>query len=98
MDLGTYFLIALAVFVTINILSFGVYRNDKMKARRNQWRTSEAALLVWALFGPYGAYLAMKRYRHKTRQAKFLLVPIFLIVETGAITFLALRYFSIPFL
>jgi uncharacterized membrane protein YsdA (DUF1294 family) len=90
----TYLLIALAALMAVNGASFLVYRADKLRARRNEWRTSEAALLVWAFIGPYGAYLAMKRYRHKTKHAKFLLVPIFLVLETGLIVFMVLRYMT----
>ena len=98
MNVNTYFLIAMAVLIAVNGVSFLLYRSDKLRARRNQWRTSETALLLWALVGPYGAYLAMRRYRHKTRHAKFLLVPIFLVLETGLIVFLVLRYAAIPYL
>jgi uncharacterized membrane protein YsdA (DUF1294 family) len=98
MNMNTYFLIAMAALIAVNGVSFLLYRGDKLRAKRNQWRTSETALLVWALIGPYGAFLAMRRYRHKTRHAKFLLVPIFMVLETGLIVFLVLRYAAIPYL
>jgi uncharacterized membrane protein YsdA (DUF1294 family) len=95
MNVNTYFLILLAALIAVNGVSFFLYRGDKLRARRNEWRASEMGLLVWALIGPYGAYLAMQRYRHKTKHAKFLLVPIFLVLETGLIVFLFLRYMTI---
>ncbi|MGD0818954.1 MAG: DUF1294 domain-containing protein [Methanomassiliicoccales archaeon] len=76
---STYLLIALATFAVINGASFLLYRGDKLRAKRNEWRTPEARLLIVAFFGPYGALWAMRRYRHKTKHAKFLLVPVFLI-------------------
>jgi uncharacterized membrane protein YsdA (DUF1294 family) len=88
----TYLLVALAAFVVVNGAAFLLFRRDKLKAKRSGWRTSEARLLLAALIGPYGAFLAMRRYRHKTQHAKFLLVPVFLIVQTGLIVFLVMHY------
>ena len=89
---GTYLAIALAVIAAVNGASFLLFRGDKLRAKRDQWRTSEGKLLLTALAGPYGAFWAMRRYRHKTRHAKFFLVPIFLILQTGLILFLVTRY------
>jgi uncharacterized membrane protein YsdA (DUF1294 family) len=89
---GTYLAIALAVIASVNGASFLLFRGDKLRAKRDQWRTSEGKLLLTALAGPYGAFWAMRRYRHKTRHAKFFLVPIFLILQTGLILFLVMRY------
>jgi uncharacterized membrane protein YsdA (DUF1294 family) len=88
----TYLAIALAAFVVVNVASFLLFRGDKLRAKRNEWRTPEGRLLLVALLGPYGAFLAMRRYRHKTKHAKFLLVPIFLILQTGMGVFLVMRY------
>lgn len=87
----TYLLMALAAFAVVNGASFFLFRGDKYRAKRNEWRTPEAKLLLAAFFGPYGAYLAMRRYRHKTKHAKFLLVPLFLILQSGLIVFLVFR-------
>ncbi len=89
---STHILIALVAFVVVNAASFFLFRSDKLRAKRNEWRTSEGKLLLLSLFGPYGAYLAMHKYRHKTKHAKFLLVPLFLILQTGLIVFLIMRY------
>jgi uncharacterized membrane protein YsdA (DUF1294 family) len=89
---STYLLMAAVVFASVNGASFLLFRKDKLQAKRRQWRTPEARLLVSALVGPYGAFWAMRRYRHKTRQAKFLLVPVFLVLQTGLIAFLVMRY------
>ena len=87
----TYLAIASATFALVNAVSFLLFRGDKLKAKRGEWRTPEGRLLLAALFGPYGAYLAMLKYRHKTKHAKFLLVPFFLILQTGSIVFLVMR-------
>ena len=88
----TYLAVALAAFMVVNGAAFLLFRRDKLKARNSEWRTPEARLLLTALIGPYGAYLAMRRYRHKTKHAKFFLVPVFLILQTGLIVFLVMRY------
>jgi uncharacterized membrane protein YsdA (DUF1294 family) len=90
-----YLLIALVIFVLVNGASFLLYRKDKLRARSNGWRTPEGRLLIAALIGPYGAYLAMLKYRHKTKHAKFLLVPAFLILQTALFVFLVMRYFNL---
>jgi len=64
---------------------FGV---DKLKSMSGGWRISEARLLLVALFGPFGAYAAMLLFRHKTRKIKFLLVPLFMFIQLGAILYL----------
>lgn len=69
--------------IILNILAFLLYRGDKKKAIRGKWRTSERALLLFSLIGPFGAFIAMRMYHHKTRKLKFVLVPIFMILQIG---------------
>jgi uncharacterized membrane protein YsdA (DUF1294 family) len=88
----TYLLVALAILILTNVVSFLMFRRDKLTARRGGWRTPESRLLLAAFFGPYGGYLAMLKYRHKTKHAKFFLVPIFLILQTALFVFLSMRY------
>jgi len=57
---------------------FGV---DKLQSKKRGWRIPESRLLLAAFFGPFGAYAGMLLFRHKTRKIKFLLVPIFLIIQ-----------------
>jgi uncharacterized membrane protein YsdA (DUF1294 family) len=87
-----YFLLLLAV---LNGIAFLFYFIDKKKAENNSWRTSERTLLMWGLIGPFGAYLAMRMFRHKTQKTKFLLVPIFLAVQLVLITFIVATYFPV---
>jgi len=79
-DLNRYFL---ALYLLVNIISFVLFANDKRKARNKNWRTRESVLLTSAFFGPFGAYAAMKIFRHKTQKNKFYLVPFFLLMHTG---------------
>lgn len=71
----------LAVLALVNALSFLAYGIDKVMAVKGGWRISEKNLLILALFGPFGAYAGMLLFRHKTRHAKFLLVPVFAILQ-----------------
>lgn len=73
--------ILLVIYAIINVLVFLVYGNDKRKAKKDLWRTSERTLLLLALLGPFGAYGAMKVFRHKTIKSNFRLVPVFVIVH-----------------
>jgi len=71
----------LIFIVILNIISLIFFGVDKLKSVRGQWRIPEMRLLVLALLGPFGAYTGMLLFRHKTRKAKFLLVPIFLFIQ-----------------
>jgi len=86
----TGFTLILALYVLVNVIAFFVYAYDKRKARNNTWRTSENTLLFIAFFGPFGAYGAMRMFRHKTQKIKFYLVPFFLIIHIVVIGYIAL--------
>ena len=72
---------ALAIYLfLINAVSFFLMLADKHKAKRKLWRIPENVLLSFAaLGGSFGAYIAMRLYRHKTRKPLFFIgIPIFL--------------------
>lgn len=76
-----------AVYGLVNVGIFILYGYDKMQARREQWRISEKNLLIGSIFGPFGAFLAMQIFRHKTQKMKFsLLIPAFMIIHVILIT------------
>jgi uncharacterized membrane protein YsdA (DUF1294 family) len=77
----TTLFIFLVILISINLTVFIFFAVDKGAARKNLRRTSERTLLFLAFFGPFGAYLAMKICRHKTRKSIFYLVPVFLFVQ-----------------
>jgi uncharacterized membrane protein YsdA (DUF1294 family) len=62
----------------IALLAFAI---DKLRARQNGWRISEATLLGLAFLGPFGAFGGMILFRHKTRKPGFLLVPACLLLH-----------------
>jgi uncharacterized membrane protein YsdA (DUF1294 family) len=73
------------MYAVINGCTFLVYALDKWRAKNNAWRIPEGALLLLALIGPFGAYGAMRMFRHKTQKMKFLLVPVFLVLHLAGI-------------
>jgi len=55
--------------LAVNLLAYVVYWWDKHRAQSGGRRISEKELLLWALAGGSpGAWLAMRRFRHKTRK------------------------------
>ena len=75
--------------VVINLVSFMMFGIDKYKARRGQWRISEATLLaVAAIAGSIGAWMGMKVWHHKTLHSKFRYgVPIILLVHIALMAY-----------
>jgi uncharacterized membrane protein YsdA (DUF1294 family) len=88
-------LVVIALYALANIFVFCLYAYDKHMARTGGWRIPERVLLVAALFGPFGAYGAMRVFRHKTQKIKFYLVPFFLILHIAGILYIAARLFNI---
>ena len=68
-------------FFLINIVTFVTFGIDKNLSKHNQLRVPESTLLLLsALGGALGGFLAMYIFRHKTQKAKFFLVVPMLIV------------------
>lgn len=80
------------VFIVVNGGSFVIFLNDKRRAENQTWRTPENTLLSWAFLGPFGAYAAMKISHHKTSKTKFLLVPLFLVLQLALAIYLLFNY------
>lgn len=68
----------------INALGFVLMLWDKHRARKKQWRISEATLLTTALLGgSAGCLLGMYTARHKIRKARFAIgIPLILFLQT----------------
>jgi uncharacterized membrane protein YsdA (DUF1294 family) len=65
----------IAIYSIVSILTFLVYRFDKLAAKRGQWRTKESTLLLLGLAcGWPGAVLAQRVLHHKSRKQSFQLV------------------------
>ncbi len=69
------------LLTAVNALSLAIFGMDKLSSMRHGWRVAESRLLLLALLGPFGAFAGMLIFRHKTRRVKFLLVPLFLVIQ-----------------
>jgi uncharacterized membrane protein YsdA (DUF1294 family) len=63
------------------VFVFIVFAADKDAARKNSWRVSERTLILLGMLGPFGAFGAMKIFRHKTQKIKFYLIPLFAVLQ-----------------
>ncbi len=74
----------------INTLTFLLYGIDKYKAKKNQWRISEATLLMMAVFGGrIGAWIGMRLWHHKTKHKKLKYgIPVIIIIQVGLVVYL----------
>jgi uncharacterized membrane protein YsdA (DUF1294 family) len=76
--------------VFINIVTFFVYYYDKSQAERGGWRISEKTLHILAFIGgSLGAFLGMKKFRHKTKKSSFKV--IFWLIITIQIIYIFLQ-------
>lgn len=65
-------IVVLALYVVASFVAFFAYAFDKSAAVRNQWRTQEATLHLFALVGGWpGALAAQRLLRHKSAKASF---------------------------
>lgn len=62
----------LALYLAASLVAFFAYAFDKSAAQRNQWRTQESTLHLFALLGGWpGALAAQRLLRHKSAKASF---------------------------
>ena len=75
--------IILGYLLAVNIATFLLYGIDKYKAKKNQWRISEATLLLMAAMGgSIGAWAGMRLWHHKTKHKKFKYgIPVIIIMQ-----------------
>ena len=79
----------IALIITVNVIVMLLFGYDKMRAREGGWRVSEKTLLLAAFVAPFGAAYGMRRYHHKTRHSKFLLVYLFMLFQIALAVYLA---------
>ncbi len=84
--------VIIVVLISFNTCVFILFTCDKNAARNNAKRISERTLIFLALIGPFGAYGAMKVFRHKTQKIKFYLVPVFAILHMILLTWSLVSY------
>lgn len=69
---GKLHVAVLVAYFLFSIVSFYLYRQDKIAAQHDRWRTSEATLHLADLLGGWpGALIAQRRYRHKSSKSSF---------------------------
>lgn len=76
--------------LAINALTFLLYGIDKYKAKKNQWRISEATLLTMAAIGgSIGAWAGMRIWHHKTMHKKFKYgIPLIIIMQIAVAVYM----------
>ena len=74
MDTPPLWQVIAAALAAVNAITFVLFGFDKRRARAGKRRVRERTLLAWCAAGgwPCG-FLAMRTFRHKTRDTKFLL-------------------------
>ena len=74
----------------INAIGWLIMLIDKEKAKKKQWRISEATLMtVAAIGGSLGSLIGMYQFRHKTKHTKFVVgIPLLLFLHVGLLMFL----------
>ena len=80
--------------LAINIATFFLYGIDKYKAKKNQWRISEATLLLMAVIGgSIGALAGMRLWHHKTMHKKFKYgIPVIIIMQVALAVYLLTNF------
>lgn len=87
------FTIYISYIIIMSVISFVIYKVDKVKAENKKWRIKESTLLGFGFFGgAAGALIAMKMFRHKTKHWYFWAINIFgLILHIGLATFIIFK-------
>lgn len=87
------FTIYISYIIIMSVISFVIYKVDKVKAENKKWRIKESTLLGFGFFGgAAGALTAMKLFRHKTKHWYFWAINIFgLILHIGLAIFIIFK-------
>jgi uncharacterized membrane protein YsdA (DUF1294 family) len=82
--------VILLYWLAINIVGFFLFGFDKLKAVRKERRVPEKRLfLIAALGGAAGAWIGMRKFRHKTKHASFTFgIPALLLLNIVCISLL----------
>ncbi|MBD2847239.1 DUF1294 domain-containing protein [Paenibacillus sp. IB182496] len=85
--------LAVGYLIVINAVACGMMRADKQRARQHRRRIPEKRLLLAAAVGgAAGAWLGMRRWRHKTKHAAFAAgLPLMTLAQAALLIWLAMR-------
>lgn len=84
MDIKHPIAVIIAVyFLIINIIGFAMAFSDKRKAEKGKRRIPEATLFfVSFIGGSVGMLIGMKKFRHKTKQKRFMIgIPLMIVCQ-----------------
>ena len=83
----------LIYLLAINLIGFLAMGFDKVKAKKNFWRTKEKTLFtIAAIGGSIGAIIGMYVFRHKTKHNSLVLgLPLILAVQIGILLYIIFR-------
>lgn len=91
MNTGWDVLWVLGAYLMANVAALVIYYADKRAASRMLRRVPERTMLLVALIGPFGALVAMRSFRHKTKKNKFLVVYLFALLHILLAAYLLTR-------
>jgi len=94
--MNTWLLPLSAIVAIINIFAFLLYAGDKCAAAFSWWRIPERKLIGAAILGPFGAYAAMRIFRHKIRNPRFSIVPVWLAVQVVSFSAILILLHPLP--
>jgi uncharacterized membrane protein YsdA (DUF1294 family)/cold shock CspA family protein len=64
--------IPLVLYIVMSLLTYSLYADDKVRAKRRQWRVSEQTLHLSELAGGWiGGFLAQRILRHKSQKPSY---------------------------
>jgi len=64
--------VVLPLYLSLSLLTFGLYAKDKFAAKKGGWRTPESTLHWFSLIGGWpGALIAQQLLRHKSKKQSF---------------------------
>ena len=71
------------VMAVMSLAAWFAYRSDKRRATAGEWRIAEAHLHLLELLGGWpGAFLAQRKFRHKTRKVSYQFAFIGIVNDT----------------
>ena len=89
--------IVFVVYILIvNVLAIILYGIDKRRSQRKMYRIPENTLLWMArLGGGVGSWLGIKKFHHKTKHKRFMIiVPLWTVLWVAAIVYTIVKYYS----
>jgi uncharacterized membrane protein YsdA (DUF1294 family)/cold shock CspA family protein len=70
--LTTTIVFPLILYAVMSLLTFGLYADDKSRAKRGAWRTSENTLHLFELAGGwFGGFIAQQTLHHKSSKSSY---------------------------